>query len=134
MIERPPVKLTRATPIEFELPDGSVVTVQPPTIRQLRDAVALDPPDPPAGGDWIPETPDAALRRHVRQAKILCSLPLEDADTWIESLEPAGVNQVLQALTAHAHGYDPQVAVDIQELLKKKLALNEGRPSQDSTP
>jgi len=132
MSTRPPVKLTRAIPIEFELPDGAVVTVDPPTISALRAAIALDPPVPPEGVEWIPESLPESLARRVRQAKLLCGLPLDQADTWIDSLDPDALSQVMVAILAHTHGYDPQANVDLQALLKKK-ALIAAMHSPDST-
>lgn len=119
------MRLSRPIPLEIELPDGRVFTLQPATRAQIRAVMALDPKD------GTTETASETDERRAKQLAILAkgsSLPLNELTAEQE-------NEILAAIMAVHHGHDPADAIALQQLLKKKaleiakLATSESQPS-----
>ena len=84
-----------------------------PTRGQMRRAIELDP-EP--GAEESPADMDA---RRSLQLEILA----EGSDLPVELLTAEEEVQVLHAIVAAHHGYDPAHAVALQQTLKKKALL-----------
>lgn len=99
--------LQRGEPIEFTLPDGSMVEVLPCTAGQYREALALEDGDL----EWEEQI--------VRQCASLAGAELA------ECLTPAACAQVVRAVVCQYHGIDPNDDARLQKALKKKALLNQ---------
>ncbi|GEM_PF-5918621 len=110
------MKLRRARELQFELSDGRTFMLPPPSIAQITAVIELDP-----DADQN-ETPAETLTRIVAQLRIIVAgaFPVDEL-TLDEGRE------ILQAVFAHVHGYDPNDMIALQRMLKKKAVADPAR-------
>lgn len=103
------MKLKAPEPIRFELPDGRAFVVNPPTIKALRDCMALDAK--PA--DEENEDASAKLQRLAGQVAVLVGSAVN-----VNTLSFDEAMQVRTAVFAHANGLDPVGALAITNTIR----------------
>ena len=121
------MKLLRARPLEFVLPDGRSFVITPPTIGRVRACFELDPEDPEK------ETPAARKARIALQVEVLvghdaqlrsslgeaASFPI-GGEELVNSLSHFEAVQIMQAIIAHVHGFRAATMAEVDDFLKKK--------------
>ena len=134
------MKLLRAETLRFELADGRALLVPPVTRAQVRAALALDRP---ADAPQIESPPEADERRAHQLALLIAhgavdGRPVDAA--FLGSLTAPEEHDILAAIIAHHHGFNPLDAVALQATLRrlafKKKVLGEipAIPSSTSMP
>ena len=105
-------RAARAAALRVELPDGSEITIPPPSLQQAADALRLDPR---AGAE--PETDKQRVLRMQKQAAILFG---KEHAPLLETLTMMQVGEIVQALYLVASGIDPASFVAYQAALREQ--------------
>jgi len=124
------MKLRHPAKLHFERADGSRIVCPAPSREQMREVYALDPegPEDAAARDDRRATQIAILLRHA----VFTDAAGEVLDLGIAlgSLTAAEEHDIVGALVALHHGYDPQTAVDLQAALREiALASSKKKPA-----
>lgn len=119
-----PLPLTRAEPLLFERPDSTLIRVPACTRRQMREVLVLDREDSADIGRRRGEQV-AIFLQHAEWLQADGKTPAGELSSLLDALTPEEEIDILHAIAAAHHGFQPTTAVQLQQsmrdLLKKKL-------------
>lgn len=123
------MKLRHPAKLAFDRADGSRITCPAPSREQMREVYALDPD---GAEDAVARDDRRATQIAILLRNSVCTDAAgtaQDLDIVLGSLTAAEEHDIVGALVALHHGYDPQTAVELQTALSEIAARSKKKPA-----